>query len=91
MLALGKHAKVSTVTFSSDLRLRGPKVKKGQIFKQCQMAKLNGANMLASGKTCKSVRGDFFLSDLWFRGQRSNLSKTVPFQYEGQIINKVKL
>ena len=36
--------------------------------------KINGANMLASGKHAK-VSTVTFLSNLRFRGQRSNLSK----------------
>ena len=39
MLTLNKHARVSTVTLSPYQWLRG-QIKKGQIFKQRQMAKL---------------------------------------------------
>ena len=44
------------------------------------MAKINGANMLASGKHAK-VSTVTFLSDLRFRGQRSNLSNSpIPIR-----------
>ena len=40
MLALGKHAKVSTVTCLSDLRLRDQRSKKGQIRKYCYISSM---------------------------------------------------
>ena len=53
--------------------------------------KIKGANMLATGKhASKSVHGDLFVRPT-VQGSKVKFVKTVPFQYEGQIINSVKL
>ena len=53
MLALGKHAKVSTVTFSSDLRLRGQRSKKVKFLNNVKWH-------VGLGQTCKTVHRDLF-------------------------------
>ena len=60
MLPLDKHAKVFTVTSSSDLQLRGQRSKKVK-FQTTLHGKTNGVNMLALGKTCKGVHVDLFV------------------------------
>ena len=86
MLALVKHAKVSTVTSPSDLQFRGQRSKRSNI-KQHGMAKLavptcwpgqqrsnfkqrQSAKLLVLDKHAK-VSTVTSLSDLWLRGQRS--------------------
>ena len=86
MLALVKHAKVSTVTSPSDLQFRGQRSKRSNI-KQHRMAKLavptcwpgqqrsnfkqrQSAKLLVLDKHAK-VSTVTSLSDLWLRGQRS--------------------
>ena len=82
MLALVKHAKVPTVTFSFDLRFRGRRSKKVK-FQTMSNGKTNDANMLALVKHAK-VSTVSSLSDLQFRGKRSNIKQyqmaklTVP-------------
>ena len=75
MLASVKHAKVSTVTFSFDIRLRGQRSKKVK-FQTMSNGKTNNANMLALVKHAK-VSTVTSPSDLQFRGQRS---KNVKYQ-----------
>ena len=60
MLALGKHAKVSTVTSLSALRLRGQR--KNEI-QTASKGKTDSANMYNVGleHTCKNVRDDFYI------------------------------
>ena len=79
MLPLDKHAKVSTVTSSSDLRLRGQRSKKVK-FQITLNGKTNGVNMLALGKHAK-VSTVTSLCDLRLRDQRS---KKVKFQIRNQ-------
>ena len=80
MLPLDKHAKVFTVTSSSDLRLRGQRSKVK--FQITINGKTNGVNMLALGKHAK-VSTVTSLCDLRLRDQRSKKAKF-------QIRNKYK-
>ena len=50
--------------------------------------KINGANMLASGKHAKVSAVTFFVRPT-VQGSKVKFVNTVPFQYEGQIINNV--
>ena len=79
MLPLDKHAKVFTVTSSSDLRLRDQRSKKVK-FQIKLNGKTNGVNMLALGKHAK-VSTVTSLCDLWLRDQSS---KKVKFQIGNQ-------
>ena len=93
MLALVKHAKVSTVTSPSDLQFRGQRSKRSNI-KQHRMAKLAvptcwpGQQMsnfkqrqsAKLGQTCQSVHSYLFVRPM-IKG-----SKVI----HGQILNKIK-
>ena len=79
MLPLDKHAKVFTVTSSSNLRLRGQRSKKVK-FQTTLNGKTNGVNMLALGKHAKASTVTS-LCDLRLRDQRS---KKVKFQIRNQ-------
>ena len=73
MLVLDRHAKVSTVTSSSDLRLRGQRSNKVN-FQTTSNDKTNSVNMLAMDKHAK-VSTVTSSSDSWLRGQRSKKVK----------------
>ena len=72
ILALGKQSKVSMVTSSSKLRLRGQRSKQVK-FQTKSNVKTNGANMLA---LCKHSKVSMVTSSsyLRLRGQRSKKS-----------------
>ena len=91
MLTLVKHAKVSTVTFSFDLRFRGQRSKRSN-FKQCQIAKLTMPTCWPWSNMQKSPRWTLrptYISGV--KGQkRSNIKHhrmaklTVPTCWPGQ-------
>ena len=73
MLTLDRHSKLSTMTSSSDLRLRGQRSRKGQISNKLKWQS-SSVNVLALDKHQKLFTVTS-LSNLWLRGQRSNFTK----------------
>ena len=90
MFVMNRHAKVSTVTPSSDLLLRGQRSKRS-IFKIISNCKNNSANMFVMNRHAKKkIRKICFLQDadmrlvLSFHGSSSSFWQTNTFGHVPQ-------